>query len=299
MVTSKTAVELIKEAIERHYRSLMVSVLGKRALTRAEVNKLRRFGHVVPEKPSMIELAYFHNLLNPHGTMGPGSVEDMQNQQDQQRPSGAEMDYASEHVNESMRNSIEKLKQDMSTRIVGYIQDNNQDFKFRQMKNGGNMADAREIMKESTISQLKKKLQDLSGDANRDWLRIATTEMSNAIGIGSTDRIVAQNKTTTLDEVYVYRIVVSDGALCKWCRRFYMDSDGSPALYKLSTLLSNGSNYGKKTDAWQPVVGATHPNERCSQVIEVKRGWKVIPGGGQVFIGNDAWDEYIVNKLRK
>jgi hypothetical protein len=299
MVTSKTTVELIKDAIERHYRSLMVSVLGKQALTLAEINDLRRHGHVVPEKPSLIELAYFHNLLNPHGTMGPGSVEDMQNQQDVKKPAGDEMKYASEHVNESMKNAIEKLKQDVTTRITGYIHDNNQNFKFRQMQNGGNPAEAKQIMKEATVGKLKQTLRDMSGDTNRDWLRVATTEISNAIGIGSADRIVAQNKTKPTDEIYVYRIVVNDQALCKWCRKFYLDADGTPALYKLSTLLANGSNYGKKTDAWQPVVGATHPNERCSQVIEVKRGWAVMSGGQQTYIGPEAWNDYIFHKLRK
>ncbi len=123
--------------------------------------------------------------------------------------------------------------------------------------------------------------------------------MSNAIGIGSVDRIAEQNEGKDFGDVFVYRIVVNDAALCKWCRRFYQDSDGSPRVYKLSTLLSNGSNYGKKTADWLPVVGATHPNERCSQVIELKRGWKVLPGGRQTYIGNEKWAEYIVNKVSK
>lgn len=298
MVTSSKAVELIKRAIERHYRHLLVSVLGKDALTRAQINELRAKGHTVSDKPSLMELVYFHNLLNPHGTKGPGSIEDMQGQQSQARPSGEEMDYAAEHVNESMRNSVEKLRQDVTNRVVGYIHNNNQDFKFRQLKDGGNPADTKKLMAEATVSKLKQDLRDLSGDANRDWLRVATTEMSNAIGIGSADRIVAQNSDKPMDEVYVYRIVVNDQALCKWCRRFYLDTDGSPAVYKLSTLLSNGSNYGKKTDSWLPVVGATHPNERCSQVIELKRGWKLLSGGGVTYIGPEAWDEYILNKVR-
>jgi hypothetical protein len=298
MVTSSKAVELIKKVIERHYRHLLVSMVGKGMLSRAQINELRNSGHVVPDKPSLMELVYFHNLLNPHGTAGPLSVEDMHAQQSEAKPSGEEMDYAADHVNDSMRNAIEKLKQDVTARIVGYIHNNNQNFKFHQLKNGGNPADSQKLMKEATISKLKQDLRDMSGDVNRDWLRVATTEMSNAIGIGSADRIVAQNKSKPMDEVYVYRIVVNDQALCKWCRRFYLDSDGSPVVYKLSTLLGNGSNYGKKTDAWQPVVGATHPNERCSQVIELKRGWKVLPGGKQTYIGPEAWDEYILNKLR-
>jgi hypothetical protein len=298
MVSSNKALELIKKAIERHYKTLMVSVLGKEALTRAEINDLRNHGHVVSERPSLMELIYFHNLLNPQGTSGPGSVEDMQSQQSQGHSSSEEEKYAVSHANDSMKNAIEKLQQDMASRVVGYVQDNNQAFKFRQMQDGGNTAETRKIMRESTVGKLKQTLRDLSGDANRDWLRVAVTEMSNNIGIGSADRILSQNRDKTMDEVYVYRIVVNDGALCKWCRRFYLDSDGTPALYKLSTLLGNGSNYGKPRDSWEPVVGATHPNERCSQVIELKPGWIVASGGRQSYIGRDAWNDYLVNKLR-
>ena len=291
MVTSESAVELVKKAIERHYRHLLISILGKDALTRAQINDLRAHGHVVPERPSLMELIYFHNLLNPQGTQGPTSVEDMHGQQDGARPRSEEVDYAKDHVNQSMKNAIEKLQQDMQTRIVNLIHNNNQDFKFRQQRDGGNMAESKKIMKEATVSQVKQALRDVSGDANRDWLRVATTEMSNAIGIGSTDRIVAQNREKSMDEVYVYRIVVNDQALCKWCKKFYLDDDGSPKVYKLSTLLGNGSNYGKKTDAWLPVVGATHPNERCSQVIQLKSGWRVLPGGRQTYIGPAEWKD--------
>jgi hypothetical protein len=155
------------------------------------------------------------------------------------------------------------------------------------------------LVKESTLSKLKQKLRDTTQDVNRDWLRVATTVMSETIGNGSVDRIVTDNRDKDAGEVYVYRIVVNDAALCKYCRRFYMDEDGSPKVYKLSTLLGNGSNFGKKKDSWLPVVGATHPNERCSQVIELKPGWKVLPGGKQTYIGLEKWNDYIVNKVIK
>lgn len=296
MVTSDKAVELIKEAIERRYRALMVSILGRSSLTRKQINELRKKGIEVPDKPSLMQLAYFHNLMNPHGKMGPGSVEDMHSQQFEGTPNSEEQKYAANHANESMRNAIENLKQDVINRVVGYIQDNNQSFKFKNAAAGREMDEAKQIMKESTLNQVNQKLRDLSGDINRDWLRVATTEVSNSIGIGSADRLLSQNDSP--EEIICYRITVNDAALCKWCRRFYLDDDGTPALYKLSTLLGNGSNYGKKTDSWQPVVGATHPNERCSQVIQLKRGWAVLPGGQQTYIGPENWDDYILNKLR-
>ena len=102
-----------------------------------------------------------------------------------------------------------------------------------------------------------------------------------------------------LDEIYVFRITVKDAKTCKWCRRFYNDKDESPKLYKLSTLLSNGSNYGKKTDSWQPVVGATHPSERCSQMIELKPEFRLLEDESVTYIGLNKWNSYILDKVQK
>jgi hypothetical protein len=154
-----------------------------------------------------------------------------------------------------------------------------------------------DLIKESTLGKLRQKLQDTSGDGNRDWTRVAITEMSNAIGIASIDRIVTENRDADPNEVYVFRIIVNDAKTCKFCRRFYVDSDGTPKVYKLSTIINNGSNYGKKSDDWHPCVGATHPNERCSQTIELKPGWKLNAGGSVSYMGLDKWREYIFNKV--
>lgn len=301
MVTSRAVTELIKKIIDRRYKSLVISLLGREAFTKAELNELEKHGIDTSNKTSMMELIYNHNFLNPLGTSAPTSIEDMKNQQSNQqaKPKGKESNFAVEHANEVMKAAIEKLKQDVTTRLLGMIQENNQNFKYNALQNHGRAEEVENLVKESTLSKLKQKLRDSSRDTNRDWLRVATTEMSNVIGNGSVDRIATENKDKDPDEVYVYRIVVNDAALCKWCRRFYLDDDGSPKVYRLSTLLGNGTNMGRKRDSWEPVVGATHPNERCSQVIELKRGWKVLPGGRQTYIGPDKWNEYIVNKVIK
>lgn len=303
MVTSKRVMDLIKKIIERRYRAMAISVLGREIFTRAELNELEKNGIDTSNKTSLIELAYYHNYLNPHGKAdSPTGVGDMMSQQSDKNglPKGEHQDAAVEHLNESMKAAIEKMRQDVQTRIEGFIRDNNQDFRFKALQGQERTDEVNRLVRESTLTKLKQRLRDSSGDGNRDWTRVATTEISNAIGAGSVDRIAKENADADPNEVYVYRIVVNDAALCKYCRRFYQDeSDGAPKVYRLSTLLSNGSNYGKKAADWLPVVGATHPNERCSQVIELKRGWKVISGGKQVFIGSEAWNEYIVNKVSK
>jgi len=301
MVTSKAVLEIIKKIVERRHKALIISLLGREMFSRAELNELEKNGIDTSNKTSLMELIYHHNFLNPHGTSGPNSVEDMKSQQSVSgvKPQGDAHSYGVDHANEALKTAIDKLKQDVTARLINLVQENNQNYKYNALQNLERTEEMDALVKESTLSKLKQKLRDTTQDVNRDWLRVATTVMSETIGNGSVDRIVTENREKDPDEIYVYRIVVNDAALCKYCRRFYMDEDGSPKVYKLSTLLGNGSNFGKKKDSWLPVVGATHPNERCSQVIEIKRGWKVLPGGRQTYIGPEKWNDYIVNKVVK
>lgn len=37
----------------------------------------------------------------------------------------------------------------------------------------------------------------------------------------------------------------------------------APKVFKLSELISNGTNIGRKVNEWKPTVGSTHPWCRC------------------------------------
>lgn len=301
MVTSKSTIEIIRKIIQKHYSRLVVSVLGRDALTESELKELESQGIDVSNPDSLMSLVYNHNFINhPIDEITPTSVEDMKAQQAVTglKPVGEAHQYTVDNLNDKTKQLIEKMKLDVMTRVEGIIRDNNDAYKMDALQNVDRTDIMDELTKESTLGKLKSKLKDTSGDGNRDWTRIAVTEMSNAIGIASVDRIVSDNLGTDLDDVFVFRITVKDAKTCKWCRRFYNDSDGSPKLYRLSSLLDNGSNYGKKTDGWLPVIGATHPNERCSQMIELKPGYALTHGGNVTYIGLDKWKTYIFNKLQ-
>jgi hypothetical protein len=302
MVTGRGTIELIRQIIQKHYARLVVSVLGKDALTETEIKELQDAGIDTTNMDSLMSLVYYHNFINhPIDEISPSSVEDMKGQQSVQglKPKGAAHDYTVENLNDKMKSQIQKLKVDVMTRVEGIIRENNDTYKMDALQNLDRTDILDELTKESTLGKLKQKLRDTSGDGTRDWTRIAVTEMSNAIGIASVDRIVSDNVDSDLEEIYVFRITVKDSKTCKWCRRFYDDHDGAPKLYRLSTLLGNGSNYGKKTDSWMPVIGATHPNERCSQMIELKPGFKLVQDGSVTYIGLDKWRDYLVDKLQK
>lgn len=296
MVVSKETIEKIREIIEKHYNKLTISVLGRAVFGPKELKEMEAAGIDTSNKDSLLSMVYYHNFVNnPLGREAPSSVEDMKAQQSQEgiKPEGEAHDYTTENLNDKARQLIDKMRATVATRIEGFIRDNNDDYKFDALQNLGRSDLMDDLVKESSIGKIKQKLRDSAKDGIRDWQRIAITEMSNAIGIGSVDRIVTDNRTADLDDVYVYRITVADSLTCKYCRRFYGEAGGPPKLYRLSTILSNGSNYGLKPDAWKPVAGATHPNERCSQIIELKPGFRLVAGGSVTYIGLAKWADYI------
>ena len=302
MVTNRETLEKIREIIQKHYSRLIISVLGKEALTPKEIKELQDMGVDTSNTDSLMSLVYYHNFINhPVDEVSPTSVEDMKNQQSVKGliPKGEAHDYTVENINDKVKQQIQKMKVDVMTRVENLIRENNDSYKMDALQNLDRTDIMDDLTKESTLGKLKQRLRDTAGNANRDWTRIAITEVSNAIGIGSVDRIVSDNVGKELDDVYVFRITVKDAKTCKWCKLFYNDTDGSPKLYKLSTLLDNGSNYGKHRDEWRPTTMATHPGERCSQMIELKPGWALKIDGSVTYIGLNKWKDYIINKLQK
>ena len=300
MVTSKTTIEKIREIIEKHYARLSISVLGNSVFSQKQLQELEAQGIDTSNKTSLITLIYNHNFINnPIDKDSPTSIGDMKNQQSVKGlvPEGEAHDYTTESINEQVKQYIDKLRLEVQTRVEGIIRANNDRYKMNALQNLDRPELSDRLVKESSLGKVKQELRDTFKQGQRDWQRVALTEMSNAIGMGSVDRIVSNNVSKDLDDVYVFRIPVNDAITCKYCRRFYNYDDMSPKVYKLSTLLGNGSNYGRKTDEWLPVVGATHPNTRTSQIIELKPGFKALPGGKVTYIGLDKWKDYIHEKL--
>lgn len=110
------------------------------------------------------------------------------------------------------------------------------------------------------IQQLRNKTQDM----NRDWHRVAHSEMWNAKLQGEAEAIV--NNESPLSKQGVNTLVYKKPAhnACAKCKQLYLERDGiTPRVFKLSELLANGDNYGKKQADWVPTLGILHPNCMC------------------------------------
>jgi hypothetical protein len=286
----------VREILESNYAKLAITLLGPQNVpTSLSIQSPNTTGEPI------LTRAYYHNYLNEQGNpTNPSNINDIRTQQvPSALPRGEAHDVSISNLNANLLELIEKQKAEVMSRILGILRDSNLNYKNEALSDLDRSASIDELLRNKTVQEVKQRLRDYTGDANRNWKRVATTEISNAVGLGSADRIVAANKDRKdAEDIYVYKINPNDGATCKFCREFFIDTDGSPKVYKLSTLLSYGSNYGQKNINWKPTIGATHPNCRESQVLELRPGWKVLVDGSVTWIGLDKWyDEYIRNKV--
>ena len=125
---------------------------------------------------------------------------------------------------------------------------------------------AQALARRETVAHLRSRLGELSGDWSRDWLRIATTEMTTAQEYGTADAYESQHGPDVL-----YSKIPNPDA-CPKCRSAYLDDDGRPKVFRLADLRANGTNVGRKQAEWLPVVGSHHPWCMC-RGVRVPNGW--------------------------
>lgn len=297
MVVSESTLQKIKEIIENKYINLVIGVLGKNVFTEREQTYFRSLGLDLNNSDSFITMIFLHNMINNiNNPLSPKSYNEMEAQQSTlDKPNSDILDMLNANALEYMS----KLKTDVSARISAIIRESNTEYMMESVASGIDPnTDLASLMRRKSLQQVKQDLQALAPTSNRDWDRIIHTEASNAVGFGSVEGIIQRNPSTPPDKVYVYRITVPDDVTCRHCRRFYGHGGEIPKIYRLSTLLGNGSNYGKKQDAWLPVVGATHPNTRTSPIYEIPLGWSVNPGGTLSYLGEAQWQAWIDEHLQ-
>lgn len=296
MLISEVALRRIKEIIDRGYKSLTLSVLGHKAFSPAELAAMQILGLKTDSPSSFLAMVFYHNYLN-NPNSGIKTIADMVLQQGKPGviPQGISA-LLVEALGGQMKNYVDKLQQDIATRVLGMIRDTG--IKSALEQAGGLDADVvrKMFVNKTSVDNLKRQLRDLSGEGNRNWQRIVITEMSNTIGAGSVQQIMDMNKGKKPEEIYCYRRTVSDEVTCASCRKFY-GHKGIPKIYRLSTLLQNGSNYGKKQADWRPVISSTHPNSRTSQVLELRQNWGFTADGTSTFIGPKEWPGWLAANL--
>jgi hypothetical protein len=116
------------------------------------------------------------------------------------------------------------------------------------------------ISKRKSIQNIVSEWGTKTGDWQRDYGRIAETEMNTIFQLG---------RATQIEERYakdqkVYKQVFEGS--CRHCIRLYLTGGigSQPRIFTLQELQENGTNIGLKVADWKPIVGSTHPYCRCN-----------------------------------
>ena len=102
-----------------------------------------------------------------------------------------------------------------------------------------------------TAQQLASELRHATGDWARDFSRIADFILQESYGFGRAQQIIEDFG----EDAMVYKQTFP--GVCKPCKDNYGLPGMEPVVYKLSDLLDNGNNIGRKDQL--PVAGNAHP----------------------------------------
>ena len=119
-----------------------------------------------------------------------------------------------------------------------------------------NEANKEEFEMSNVVDYIKKKFEDWA------YLKNTISYVSeSALNEGKVEEI--KKKTDNNKDIFITKVPILDERLCSSCRKAYLNSDGTPKIFKLSEIEANGTNIGKKQKDWLPVVGMMHPHCRC------------------------------------
>lgn len=142
----------------------------------------------------------------------------------------------------------------------------------------------------AAAEEVATRLREAMKELKRDWMRTAHTEMHNAKE--EAKAIVLAHRSPNRDP-RVFKRPRPDA--CRFCVLLYLRPDKiTPRVFKLSDLLANGTNVGRKAGQpsrsgksrtqWKATIGAVHPFCQCELHV-LPEGMGFDKNGQMVYVG--------------
>ena len=263
-ILSEKQLKEIAEIVKRHVGVMIHSISGDGNVDKQLLKKLG-----IPENaPTLIKNAYVLGKIIQ--MMGEEAVNKMSYQELKDKAKRVSLTkteqnslaYAEQNAAQYVTALGHKMSTNVNTKILGASKQANL-IAFQRDLIKDKVAEA--ILNRDTRGKLASELYHSLEDWTRDWKRVAHTELWNAKLQGEVVSILQGDtihKNTKGGETRVFRRPAPDA--CKHCKRLYLEADEiTPKIFKLSELINNGDNVGKKTAEWMPTTHTTHPNCTC------------------------------------
>jgi len=259
MPLTKAEIESIIEVIDSHSLALTYEALGPRVLTEEELTKLKARGlirdsvrHLTADPAALGQLI----ALIPSSRAMRLTYDQVLQATKKLTKTAVEkeaINYASDHAGEYIRGLRDRMVRDSRSEIIRRGMSAQ-----RAVQEGVKQA----ISDRKTISELKTTLFSILDDRERDWHRVAHTEMNTALQHGTYREI--RSASDEGEDQLVYKLPNPDA--CPHCKRLYLEADGmTPKKFRLKDLAD--SNFGRRAADWQPTIGSVHPYCACTLLV--------------------------------
>lgn len=268
MLTSKDLYSRIDEIVERSYLGFMFMLAGEDFLSDAQKREVEALGLIVGRRP-LIELLYILIRNRPHeGYANDATLSRLLDQigstgilpvlNDAQQ---ATLDVGRSAMMEAVESTKAEIKKKIRQEVIEVNREHRQHVAVKRVEN---IHDVKE-RKVSLKDKLLKLIPLIMASAQDAFERSFVSALTDTVNDVAVDAATAESLFTGVPpkDVVVYKKVINDDRLCRWCNKFYQHADGTPIMYTLAELQANGSNYGKAKSEWKPTLGKTHPFCRC------------------------------------
>lgn len=256
MALTPSQIRQIKKVIEEHMNVIMELTIGDTKVSPETLKKLS-----VPKSVSnLITDSYKYGklttVMNKNlSKMSPQEVNDML----KKLKVSSRQQKSMEYLKAKTQLSIDNLTQRMTSTVITSALQNQLD-----MYQAIGQVVPEAVKKNTDRYKVVQQLRDLTQDWERDWHRVAHSEMWDAKVQGEANAIMDNESPISKKgkDTMVFKRPAPNA--CNKCKQLYLETDGiTPKLFKITELQANGSNYGKKQADWKPTLGILHPNCMC------------------------------------
>lgn len=271
MIFSEQDIARILGNVDVSIVELIAKVLGRDYLKPADIALIKKHRidiyRILPKFPSYYQAFLFGRVSaalgeNPASRMTYSEFTKFLPKMGDFAPNTVEMSYyhiAANRTYDYIKGLGDRIKKDVrvaiSTEELAYLQ-LQQEAKAKKV-----LADEIEsgVAAKRTVKSISSRISDRLQEWDRDWGRIVETECQNVFTLGRAQYMMRNNPDP---KVY---FDVYPGA-CRHCIRLYLTHGigSQPRIFKLSTLMANGTNVGLRSADWKPVIGTVHPMCRCN-----------------------------------
>lgn len=259
----------VRSVIRDHHLALIAELCGSDAISGDDYNRLRKEGKITKTPSVPIDLVTAAQLLGALVSSSPDDAAKLSAESFWTMARQSDMTTNVEHeAVELAKEKIANIVQNMSARVEQNFAQITHDVDDSTRKRKMLGAAVSGITDKESISQIAAKMKKATGDVQRDWLRAAHTEVHNLIEEGKANAIA---KLQPDEDPLVYKIPRSDA--CPYCKLLYLKDGTIPRVFRLSVLMANGTNIGRKpgrpstsgkgATEYKATLGAMHPWCKC------------------------------------